>query len=106
MYSDNNNNKKKKEEEEKFGTCDVINTELRSCVKVEVAVLDPSLVVRTVSVDVKQHYKTELWSCVKVEVDLRSCVKVEVDHLDSTSLIVFMISVDVKQHLNRKKRFA
>ena len=30
--------------------------ELRSCVKVEVAVLgSPSLIVRTVSVDVKQH---------------------------------------------------
>ena len=31
-------------------------TELRSCVKVEVAVLGyPSLIVRTISVDVKQH---------------------------------------------------
>ena len=31
---------------------------LRSCVKVEVAVLgSPSLIVRTVSVDVKQHFK-------------------------------------------------
>ena len=31
---------------------------LRSCVKVEVAVLgSPSLIVRTVSVDVKQHLK-------------------------------------------------
>ena len=32
------------------------NSELRSCVKVEVHVLSsPSLIVRTVSVDVKQH---------------------------------------------------
>ena len=32
-------------------------TELRSCVKVEVAVLgSPSLIVLTVSVDVKQHW--------------------------------------------------
>ena len=31
-------------------------SELRSCVEVEVVVLDsPSLIVRTVSVDVKQH---------------------------------------------------
>ena len=28
----------------------------------------------------------------------RSCVKVEVDVLDSPSLIVLMVSVDVKQH--------
>ena len=34
----------------------VASTELRSCVKVEVAVLDsPFLTVRIVSVDVKQH---------------------------------------------------
>ena len=33
-----------------------LETELRSCVNVEVAVLDsPSLIVRTVSVDGKQH---------------------------------------------------
>ena len=33
-----------------------LNSELRSCVKVEVAVLgSPSLIIRTVSVDVKQH---------------------------------------------------
>ena len=30
--------------------------------------------------------------------EFRSCVKVEVDVLGSPSLIVFMISVDVKQH--------
>ena len=31
--------------------------------------------------------------------DIRSCVKVEVATLGSPSLIVFMVSVDVKQHL-------
>ena len=31
--------------------------------------------------------------------DIRSCVKVEVAALGSPSLIVFMVSVDVKQHL-------
>ena len=30
--------------------------------------------------------------------ELRSCVKVEVAVLGSPSLIVFMVSVDVKQH--------
>ena len=35
--------------------------------------------------------------------DLRSCGKVEVDVLGSTSLIVIMVSVDVKQHLKKKK---
>ena len=30
--------------------------------------------------------------------ELQSCVKVEVDVLGSPSLIVFMVSVDVKQH--------
>ena len=30
--------------------------------------------------------------------ELRSCVKVEVDILGSPSLIVLMVSVDVKQH--------
>ena len=42
----------------------------------------------TVSVDVKQHWRTEL----------RSCVEVEVTVLGSPSLIVLMVSVDVKQH--------
>ena len=37
-------------------TLNLFATELRSCLKVEVAVLGaPSLIVRTVSVDVKQH---------------------------------------------------
>ena len=55
-------------------------SEFRSCVKVEVAVLgSPSLIVRTVSVDVKQHWRTELKSCVKVEVAvLGSPVSVDV----------------------------
>ena len=59
--------------------------------KVEVDVLQfPSLTVRTVSVDVKQH-----WNMAS---ELRSCVKVEVDVLGVPSLIVLMGSVDVKQH--------
>ena len=59
--------------------------------KVEVAVLDsPGLIVRRVSVDVKQH-----WTNVS---ELRSCVKVEVAVLGSPSLIVRRVSVDVKQH--------
>ena len=36
--------------------------------------------------------------------ELRSCVKVKADVLDSTSLIICMISVDVKQHLKKKKK--
>ena len=44
--------------------------------------------VRMVSVDVKQHLRTELGSCVKVEVDV----------LGSPSLIVCTVSVDVKRH--------
>ena len=43
-------------------------SELRSCVKVEVAVLGfPALIILMISVDVKQHC-TRLRSCVKVEV--------------------------------------
>ena len=48
----------------------------------------PSLIVRTVSVDVKQHLKKK--TILKA---LELCVKVEVD-----VLIVLMVSVDVKQH--------
>ena len=36
--------------------------------------------------------------------ELRSCVKVEVAVLGSTSLISVTISVDVKQHLKKKKK--
>ena len=95
----------------------------------EVDVLgSPSLSVREVSVDVKQHCTlnvSEPRSCVKVEVDVlgspslisspydlcgrnatlnskrfepRNCVKVEVDVLGSPSLSVRAVSVDVKQH--------
>ena len=35
---------------------------------------------------------------------LRSCVKVEVAVLGSPSVIVLMVSVDVKQHLKKKKK--
>ena len=49
-------------------------SEFRSCVKVEVDVLgSPSLMVRTVSVDVKRHTELEPSSS-----ELRSCVKAEV----------------------------
>ena len=80
-----------------------------------------------VSVNVKQHQKkknktsSELWNCVKVEMDVwalrpysicgrkatlnlgraaefRSCVKVEVDVLGSPTPIIRMVSVDVKHH--------
>ena len=63
---------------------------LGSCVKVDVVDVlgSPSLIVRKVSVDVKQQRRTEF----------RSCVKVEVDVLGSPSLIVRTVSVDVKQH--------
>ena len=55
--------------------CEWNKSELRSCVKVEVDVQGSSgsLVVRTVSVDVKQHWTslfTELRSYVRVEVDV------------------------------------
>ena len=36
--------------------------------------------------------------------ELRSCVKVEVDILSSPSLISWIVSVDVKQHLKKKKK--
>ena len=61
--------------------------------KVEVAVLGSmSLIVRTVSVDVKQR-RTEL----DLDSELTSCAKVEMDVLGSPSLIVRTVSVDVKQ---------
>ena len=63
-------------------------TELRSCVKVEVAVLgSPALIVLTVSVDVKQH-RTMPGSRVKVGVAV----------LGSPPPTVLTVSVDVKQH--------
>ena len=70
-----------------------IASELRSCVKVEVAVLgSPSVIVLMVSVDVKQYWN--------IGSELRSCVKIEVAVLGSPSVIVLMVSVDVKQHWN------
>ena len=73
------------------------HSELRSCVKVEVDVLgSPSLIVPTVSVDVKQH-----WTRTQLPSDLRSCVKVEVAVLGSQALTVLTVSVDVKQHWTR-----
>ena len=91
--------------------------ELRSCVKVEVAILgSPSLIVLRVSVDVKQHsainhlhtprFSPSLTNpLVSVDVkhhvylseesEPRSCVKVEVAVLGSPSLIVRTVSVDV-----------
>ena len=66
--------------------------ELRSCVKVEVAVLgSPSLISLMVSLDVKQH-----WTTLSA---LRSCVKVEVAVPGSPSLISLMVSVDATQDL-------
>ena len=62
--------------------------------KVEVAVLgSPSLIVLTVSVDVKKQWKK--MSCCS---ELRNCVKVELDVLGSTSLIALTVSVDVKKY--------
>ena len=59
--------------------------------KVEVDVLGfLSLVVRTASVVVKQHWNTAS--------ELSNCVKVEVDVLGSLSLVVHTISLDVKQY--------
>ena len=63
--------------------------------RVEVAVLgSPSLIVRKVPVDVKQHCRTELRSCG---------VKVEVAVLGSPSLVVLTVCVDIKQHCTRRK---
>ena len=44
----------------------------------------------------EEDFKSELKSCVKV--------KVEVAVLGSPSLIVLMVSVDLKQHLKKKKK--
>ena len=53
-----------------------------SCVKVKVAVLgSPSLTVRTVSVDVKQHC-TVFRSCVKVEVAVLVSLTVRTVYVD------------------------
>ena len=74
----------------------LLEPELRSCVKEEMGTLtSPSLIVRTISLDVKQHQKKKKKTSVS---EFRSCVKVDVAVLGSLSLIVLMVSVDVKQH--------
>ena len=66
-----------------YGRKATLNDELRSCVKVEVDVLDsPSLIV------INDYGLCGRKATLNDE--LRSCVKVEVD--------VLMVSVDVKQH--------
>ena len=42
--------------------------------------------------------------CAGGDSQLRSCVKVEVAVLGCPSLIVLMVSVDIKQHLKKKKK--
>ena len=100
--------------------------ELRSCVKVVVAVLgSPSLMVLMVSVGVKQHW-TSQWQCslvavlgsqslmvlimvLMVPVDVKQhwtsqwqCSVVAV--LGSHSLMVLMVPVDVKQHWTSQRQ--
>ena len=68
-------------------------SELRSSVKVEVGrprLPVPDTTVLMVFVDVKQHCTIEVS-------EVGSCVKVEAAVLGSPSLIVLMVSVDVKQ---------
>ena len=71
----------------------------------------PSLIVLMVSVDVKQHYNPPQYNnpllIIKKEIQLffefieaQSSGTVEVTVLGSPSLIVLMVSVDVKQHYN------
>ena len=68
--------------------------------KVEVAVLgSPSLIVHTVSVDVKQYLKKKRHS------ELRSYVKVEVAVLGSPSLIVHTVSAVRKATLKCTETF-
>ena len=77
----------------------VESSELRSCVKVEVAVLgSSSLIVLMVSVKVVPQRVHHLSRLVESS-ELRSCVlKVEVAVLGCQSLIVLMVSVGVQQH--------
>ena len=42
--------------------------------------------------------------CTLSDAERESCVKVEVDVPGSPSLIVHLVSVDVKQHLRKKKK--
>ena len=68
-------------------------TELMSCVKVEVAVLDSPSPIFLNMVSCGRETTLNL-----IATELGSCVKVEVAVLGSLSLIVLMVSVDVKQH--------
>ena len=43
-------------------------------------------------------------TCTLSDAERESCVKVELDVLGSPSLIVHLVSVDVKQHLRKKKK--
>ena len=63
--------------------------ELRSCVKVKVAILGSVSPHGLCGCKATLNLNTQSQS-------LRSCVKVEVDVLGSPSLIVLMVSVDVK----------
>ena len=77
---------------------EIVASEQRSCVKVEVAILGSLLLISLmVSVDVKQHSANQQI----VASEFRSCVKVKVAVLGSLSLISLMVSADVRQHLNR-----
>ena len=51
-----------------------------------------SLICQLTSEDIKHHF------IINVRTELRSCVKVEVDFLGSPSLIVLIVPVDVKQY--------
>ena len=75
----------------------LFSTELRSCERVEVAVLgSAAIIILMVSVDVKQRLQHEEW-------ELRSCVKVEVAVLGSAAIIILMVPVDVKQRLQHEE---
>ena len=100
QHNNNTNERTNERKNERTHT----SSEPRNCVKVEVAALGTSpqsLIVRTAFVDVKQHYEDineRTNERTHASSELTSCVKVEVDVLGSPSLIVLMVSVDVKQH--------
>ena len=60
-----------------------------------------SLIVRTVSADVKQHLNKRCYLSIA---EFKSCVKGEVDVLGSPCLIARTISVDVKQKKQKQKK--
>ena len=77
-----------------YQTNDFQAPELRTCVKVQMAVLgSTSLISLMVSVDVKQHSTNNFQAS-----EFRSCVKVEEAVLGSPSLRVRRVSVEVRQH--------